>query len=105
MWSLWQATDGYKVLSIGGFMSTEMAIEHAPAIGADEDASPFTMLAPKMKNVQSMIDAFGYCAVSVTTSYLRDHLIVGKKGKSKPVEPIPVDMPPEDLRLVRKEEK
>ena len=69
-------------------MSTEMVIEHAPAIGADQDASPFTMVAPKMKKVQAMINAFGYCAVSVTTSYLRDHLIVGKKGKSKPVEPM-----------------
>ena len=84
----WQVADDYKVLIIGAFMSTEMVIEHAPAIGADADASPFTMVAPKMKKVQAMINAFGYCAVSVTTSYLRDHLIVGKKGKSKPVEPM-----------------
>ena len=53
------------MLIIGAFTSTEMVIEHAPAIGADAYASPFTMVDPKMKNAQAMINTFSYCAVSV----------------------------------------
>ena len=64
-----------------------MVIEHAAAIGADPDASPFTMDKYKMKKVKETIDAFGYGTVSVTQSYLRDHLIVGTKGAKKPVPP------------------
>ena len=74
-----------KVLNIGAFQSTEMAIEHAAAIGADENVSPFTMEAPKMKLLRETINAYGYGTISVTFAYLRDHIIVGTKGAKKPI--------------------